>query len=62
MEDLSIRPLQSVKELKSVTKDISFTRILLCTLPGRRLDTAEGGERARLGRVLVCYVHFYLHL
>ena len=31
---------------------------LLCTLPGRRPGTAEGGERARPGRVLVFFVHF----
>ena len=35
---------------------------LLCTLPGRRPGTAEGGERARPGRVLVFYVHFYQHI
>ena len=32
---------------------------LLCTLPGQRPDTAEGGERARPGRVLVFFGHFF---
>ena len=32
---------------------------LLCTLPGRRPGTAEGGKRPRPGRVLVFFVHFF---
>jgi len=36
--------------------------VLLCTLPGQRPGTAKGGERARPGRVLVRYVHFFLHI
>ena len=35
---------------------------LLCTLPRQRPGTAEGGDRARPGRVLVRYVHFDPHI
>ena len=31
-------------------------------MPGRRLGTAKGGERARPGRVLVFFGHFDEHI
>ena len=48
----------NLKEVKVYSTVALGSIALLCTLPGRRPGTAEGGERARPGRVLVFFVHF----
>ena len=41
----------SISEVLCQKQKPQIDGLLLCTLPGRRPFTAEGGERARLGRV-----------